>query len=293
MDRLTSMRVFAKAVELGSFAAAGIDLNMSPQLVGKNILILEEELGVRLLNRTTRRQSLTDIGSTFYERVKIILAEVALADSLVAETRSEPRGRLRISAPATFGISALVPKLPIYLERHPQVQIDLTLSNRNVDIVDDGYDIAFRVGNLADSALIARVLAPYRLVLCAAPAYLERHGDIGHPRDLTRHECLGFSHTALRTHWLFEGPEGRIEVPISGRLMIDSGEGLLAAALGGMGILMQPVELVEAALRRGQLKTILPDFPVPTRPLHVLYPQDRLMTPKLRTFLDFALEAFG
>lgn len=293
MDRLTSMRVFAKAVELGSFAAAASDLNMSPQLVGKNILTLEEELGVRLLNRTTRRQSLTDVGNTFYKRVKIILAEVELADSLVAETRSEPRGRLRISAPTTFGISALAPKLPIYLETHPQVQIDLVLSNRNVDVVDDGYDIVFRVGALADSGLIARPLAPYCLVVCAAPSYLKRHGEIRHPNDLASHECLRFSHTALRTHWLFEGPDGRIEVPISGRLMINSGEGLLAAALGGMGVLMQPLELVEEALRRGQLQRILPEFQVPTRQLHVLYPQDRLMTPNLRTFLDFALEAFG
>ncbi|WP_230812516.1 MULTISPECIES: LysR family transcriptional regulator [Xanthomonas translucens group] len=161
------MRVFAKAVELGSFAAAGIDHNMLPQLVGKNILILEEQLGVRLLNRTTRRQSLTYIGSTFYERVKIILAKVALADSLVAETRSEPRGRLRISAPVTFGINALVPKLPVYLERHPQVQIDLTLSNRNVDIVDNGYDIAFRVGDLADfhaiGAAVGKQISTVRL----------------------------------------------------------------------------------------------------------------------------------
>lgn len=293
MDRLSSMHIFAKAVELGSFSAAGEELSISPQLVGKNIQVLEQHLGVRLLNRTTRRQSLTEIGKTFYDRVKIILTEVEIAESLVAETRAQPRGRLRINAPATFGINALAPKLSEYLELYPEVSVDLTLSNRTVDLIEEGYDAVFRVGELSDSGLMARALAPYRLVLCAAPSYLDRHGLISHPEDLIRHECLGFSHSSLRTHWAFVGPNGRIEVPVSGRLMIDSGEALLAAAVQGFGILLQPIELVREELESGQLRVILPEYQVPSRPLHILYPPDRRMTPKLRSFLDFALATFG
>ena len=172
MDRLTSMAVFVKAVDMGSFSAAADALEMSPQLVGKHVQGIEQRLGVRLLNRTTRRQSLTDFGRSFYERSKIVLAEVEIAESLAAETRATPTGKLRINAPVSFGMKTLAPKLPEYMRRHPKVAVELSLSNRAVDLVDEGYDVAFRVGELSDSGLIARPLAPYRFVLCAAPSYL-------------------------------------------------------------------------------------------------------------------------
>jgi DNA-binding transcriptional LysR family regulator len=293
MDRLTSMSIFVKAVDLGSFSAAADALQMSPQLVGKHIQTLERHMGVRLLNRTTRRQSLTDIGRSFYERARIILAEVEAADSLVAETRSVPRGRLKINAPVTFAIHALAPRLHEYLRVHPEVSVDLTMANRFVDMIEEGYDAVFRVGNLSDSGLIARPLAPYRLVACAAPSYLASHEPIRTPMDLQRHECLGFSHTELRTHWTFDGPEGRISVPISGRLMVDNGEALLPAAVAGLGVMLQPEELASAALESGRLVPILPEYSIPTRPMHILYAPDRRLTPKLRSFIDFAVEAFG
>ena len=293
MDRLTSMGIFVKAVDLGSFSAAADALRMSPQLVGKHIQTLEQHMGVRLLNRTTRRQSLTDIGKSFYERVRIILAEVEAADSLVAETRSVPRGRLKINAPVTFAIHALAPRLHEYLSANPEVSVELTMANRFVDLIEEGYDAVFRVGDLSDSGLIARPLAPYRLVACAAPSYLASQPPIKSPMDLQQHECLGFSHTALRTHWTFEGPEGRVSVPISGRFMVDNGEALLPVAVAGLGVMLQPAELVRSELESGRLVVVLPEYRIPTRPMHILYAPDRRLTPKLRSFIDFAVDVFG
>jgi len=293
MDRLTSMGVFAKAVEFGSFSAAADALQMSPQLVGKHVQMLEHHLGVRLLNRTTRRQSLTEMGRAFYERARNILAEVEAAEALAAETRAVPRGHLRINAPVSFGIHALAPRLSEYLGLYPDVSIELTLSNRVVDLIDEGYDLVFRVGELADSGLIARPLAPYRLVLCAAPSYLARHRPPNSPMDLQAHECLGFSLSSIRTHWVLDGPGGRVSVPVSCRLMIDNGEALLAAALVGLGIMLQPMELVRNELDSGRLVVVLPQFQAPARPFHILYAPDRRPTPKLRSFIDFAMASFG
>jgi len=293
MDRLTSMTVFAKAVETASFSAAGEALRMSSQLVGKHVQTLEQHLGVRLINRTTRRQHLTEAGFAFYERVKIILAEVEAAEGVAAISGSTPRGRLRINAPVSFGVHALSKRLPEYLAAYPDVSVDMSLSNRFVDLIDEGFDVAFRVGELSDSGLIARTLAPYRLRLCAAPSYIAQHPEIKHPSDLAQHECLGFSYTELRTRWVFEGPDGLISVAVSGKLMVDSGEALLMAASAGMGVLLQPCELVRAELASGRLVELLPDYPVPTRPFHLVHAPDRRMTPKLRSFIDFALAAFG
>ncbi len=293
MDRFLSMQVFAKSVECGSFSAAADALNLSSQLVGKHVQALERHLGVRLLHRTTRRQHLTEAGEAFYERVKIILAEVEAAEGVAAQSLGTPRGRLRINAPVSFGVHALSRRLPEYLARHREVSVDLSLTNRAVDLIDEGFDVVFRVGELSDSGLIARRLAPYRLRLCAAPSYLAQHPPIAHPHDLARHECLGFSFTELRRRWHFQSPGGLIDVEVSGRLMADSGEALLSAARAGMGVMLQPGELVQDDLASGRLVELLPDYPVPTRPLHLLHAPDRRMTPKLRSFIDFALGAFG
>lgn len=293
MDRLESMQIFVKAVELGSFSAAADALEISPQLVGKNVRTLEQHLGVRLLNRTTRRQSVTEIGATFFERARIILAEVEAAETLAAETRATPRGRLRVNAPVTFGIHALAPRLHEYLREFPDVSVDVTLANRLVDVVDEGFDAVFRIGELTDSGLMAKALEPYKLVLCAAPSYLASRGHPKTPADLIQHECLGFSSNTLRSQWEFEGPHERVTVPISSRVAIDSGEALLRVAVAGMGILLQPLELVESDLASGRLIRLLPRYKVPVRPLHILYAPDRRMTPKLRSFLDFAVKCFG
>lgn len=293
MDRLASMQVFVKAVELGSISAAAAELDLSSQLAGKQVRALEQGLGIKLLNRTTRRQSLTDAGRTFYERAKNILAEMEAAEALIAETRSTPRGRLRISAPITFGSHALAPEIPQYLRQHPEVTLDLSLTNRTVDLIDEGFDVVFRTGDLPDSGLMARPLAPHRLVLCAAPAYLRLAAKLRRPEDLQGHECLVFQLTSLRTQWSFDGPQGRVSVPITGRFSTDSGEALRAAAVAGMGVLLQPQELVAEEIQAGRLVRLLPAYEPVARPLHALYAPDRRMTPKLRSFLDFAVERFG
>jgi len=245
------------------------------------------------LSRTTRRQHLTDIGAIYYDRVKGILAGVESAEGLVAEAHQTPRGRLKISAPATFGMYALSKSLPTFMEHYPALSVELSLSNRYVDLIHEGFDVAFRVGELADSGLIARPLRPYRLRLCASPHYLESKPSIRHPNDLIDHECLRFFHPELSTHWTFTTPEGVLAVPVSGRLIVDNGESLMAAARAGMGLLFQPDELVEEDLASGRLVEVLKDFPAPSRPLNVVFAPDRQMTPKLRLFIDFAIKAFG
>ncbi|MCP2010713.1 LysR substrate-binding domain-containing protein [Duganella violaceipulchra] len=266
---------------------------MSLQLVGKHVQMLEQHLGVRLLNRTTRRQHLTEIGAGYYEKVKIILAEVESAEALAAESQAKPSGRLRINAPVSFGIHALMPRLAEYMAVYQEVQVEVSLANRYVDALTAGVDVIFRVGELSDSGVIARRLAPYRLVLCAAPAYLRANPPIHTPMDLAHHECLSFSYTELRTHWTFDGPGGLLTVPVTGRLMIDNGEALLIAARSGMGVLLQPAELVEPEIAAGRLVRVLPKYHPPSRPLHLLYAPDRQMTPKLRSFIEFAVAAFG
>ncbi len=293
MDRLACMKVFVKAVEAGSISSAAAELNLSSQLAGKQIRALEDGFGIKLLTRTTRRQSLTDSGQLFYERAKNILAEMEAAEALMAETRSEPRGRLRISAPITFGSHGLAPEIPEYLRQHPEVSIDLSLTNRTVDLVEEGFDVVFRTGDLPDSSLIARRLASYRLALCAAASYIKLAEPLRAPLDLLKHECLVFSHTSLRTQWSFDGPEGRVTVPINGRFYTNSGEALRAAAVAGMGILLQPYELVADEIEAGRLIRLLPEYEPPARSLHVLYASDRRMTPKLRSFLDFAVKKFS
>ena len=293
MDRLLSMQAFVKTVEAGSLTSAADLLNMSPQLVGKYVRALEQHLGVKLLHKTTRSQHLTDIGELFYERSKFILAEMEEAEGLAAETRIEPMGTLKINAPVTFGIKALTPALKAYAEQYPKVAIELTISNRFIDMIEEGYDAVFRVGKLADSGLVARPLQPYRLVLCASPNYLKHNPKISHPMDLIHHQCLSFAHTELRNTWSFNENGKLIAVPITSQITIDNGEALLELALCDGGIILQPYESVAQHLTEGTLIEILPDYAVPTRPMHIMYAQDRRMTPKLRSFIDYCVDTFG
>ena len=293
MDRLTLMATFVKAVELGSFSAVADELNLSPQMVGKQVKMLEQHLGVSLLNRTTRKQSLTDFGRTFYQRAKLILADMDAAEEMAAVTRGVPSGRLRINAPVTFGVSSLSPKLLEYMVRYPQVSVDLTLSNELVDLVDGGYDAVFRIGELADCGLKALPLMPYQMVLCAAPSYLARRPTITTPWDLQEHECLAFAYSDGRSHLRFEGPEGCIDVPIKSRLTINQGDPLLSGAVAGLGVVMLPLELVKDSLRSGTLVSLLPQYKVPVSPMNLLYAPDPRLTPKLRSFIDFVRVAFG
>lgn len=295
MDRLTSMAVFVKAAETGSFAAAGAALGLSSQMVGKHVRLLEERYGMRFINRTTRRQSLTEAGQAFYERSKSVLAEMDAVDALAANLRAMPRGKLRVNAPVSFGAYSLTPMLARYLRTYPEVQVDLTLSDRIVDLVDEGYDAVIRIAPLPDSGLIARPLAPYRLIPCASPAYLAERGMPRHPGDLAGHECLGFAYWARPpiTEWEFTGPGGQHAVHVKSRLAINNGQALRMAALEGLGIILQPCDLLRDDIASGRLVRVLPEYAPPSRPMHILFSPDRRPTPKLRSFVDFVAAAFA
>lgn len=296
MDKFTSMAVFVQAVEAGSFAAAANALELSAPMVGKHVRQLEQALGVTLLNRSTRRQSLTEVGRNYYERCKIVLAEVDAADAIALESRHLALGHLRISASLNYGTHCLAPVLAGYRALHPQVTLGLELSDSVVDVISGGYDAVFRVGTLPDSGLRARPLAPYRMVACAAPAYLHAHGTPHTPAELARHECLGFTHWSPREVWYFDGPGDaalREEVTIHGPLTSNTGDALRVAALGGMGIILQPHALVAADLQAGRLVQVLPRYAAPALPVHVVTAPGRLRTHKLQSFVDYVVQALG
>jgi DNA-binding transcriptional LysR family regulator len=295
MDRLTSMSTFVRAVELGSFAATADAMNISPQMVSKHILSLEARLGTRLLQRTTRKQSLTDFGHTYYERCKLVLAEVDAADSLAAQSRAAPRGTLRITAPISFGAQTLTPMVNAYLRANPEVEIDLILNDRFVDLVEEGFEVGFRIGPVPKSSLVASPLRPFRLVACASPAYLEARGHPTVPGDLVHHECLryAFCSTPVTGEWCFERDGRTHEAPTTGRFRTNDARSLLVAALQGCGIAYIAEHLTANALADGSLVRVLPDYTTPARPMHMItMPQSR-PTPKLQTFVEAALAAFG
>ncbi|MCB8879325.1 LysR family transcriptional regulator [Acidisoma cellulosilytica] len=295
LDRLTSMTVFLRAVDLGSFAAAGAALGLSPQMVAKHVVALEDRLGARLLQRTTRKHSLTEVGRAYADRCRTILAEVEEAETLAQTARLSPRGKLRVNAPVTFGAQMLTPLVTRFLRQHPEVEVELTLTDRLVDPIEDGFEAIIRLGPIGDSRLIARPLAPYRLIACASPAYLAARGTPQTPADLARHECLGFAFwtSGLGRQWQFRRDGQSFDVPVSGRLKVNDWKGLLAAALDGFGITLGPESALTQELAEGRLIQLLPDYEGPLRPMHLLYAADRRMTPKLRLFIDAVIAEFG
>ncbi|AZC61933.1 LysR family transcriptional regulator [Pseudomonas chlororaphis] len=295
VDRLTSMEAFVAAAESGSYARAATRLGLSPQMVAKHVAALEQRLGARLLNRTTRRQNLTELGSAYLERCKHILGEAQAADSLAQIMNATPRGKLRISAPVTFGSYSLMPFVTGFLREHPEVEIDLHLTDRYIDLVEEGYEAAFRIGPLADSSLTARPLAPYRLIACAAPAYLAAGGTPRVPADLEQHECLGYAYWSrpADNQWQFRR-DGRVhEVQVRSRLQVNESKALLSAAVDGFGIVLGPADFLEPARAAGELVQLLPGYEAPSRAMHLLYRPDRQMTAKLRHFVDAAIARFG
>lgn len=295
MDRLTSMAVFVKAAERGSFAAAAEAMGLSPQMVAKHVVYLEDRLGASLLHRTTRRQSLTDVGRAYYDRCKLVLAEAEAADALAADLRSQPKGLLRVNAPMTFGAFSLAPFVTRYLARYPDMQIDLTLNDRFVDPLEEGFDVMVRIGEVEDGSLVARPLAPYRLIACASPAYLERHGTPRTPADLERHECLAYGYwsATLPCRWLFARDGSTEEVRANGRIRSNDWKTLLHAAIEGFGITLGPVSVLDGEIAAGRLVRVLVDYEGPARPMHVLYPAGRRPTVKIRSFVDAIVEEFG
>jgi DNA-binding transcriptional LysR family regulator len=295
MDRFTSMAVFVRAADLGSFTAAGTAFDISSQMVGKHVSFLEERLGAQLLHRSTRRQSLTAIGQTFYERCRVVLAEVDAAEATARELSTALRGRLRVSAPVTFGSIALAPLISGYLQTYPQVEIALDLTDRYVDVAGEGYDAVIRLGPLKDSELISRALIPYHLVACASPTYLAARGTPQTPAELVAHDCLSFIFASGRhfSRWRFAKAGHIHEVQVRSRFQVNDARVLQAAALDGQGIILQANLILADDLAAGRLVQVLPDYETPTRPVHILSAATRPLTKTLRHFIDHVVDRFG
>ncbi|AZV28873.1 LysR family transcriptional regulator [Pseudomonas syringae] len=299
MDLFQSMSVYVKVVEYGSMTAAALQCEMSTTMVGNHLRALEQRLGVQLLQRTTRRQRLTEFGSVYYQRCLEVLGLVADSERLAEQTLDEPRGILRVTAPLTFGVERLAPALSEFSLQCPQVKLDVILTNRRPDLLESGLDVAFRLGHFDQSNLIARPLIDYTLTVCASPEYVARRGMPLTPEELRQHDCLSFAYPAgddwqsVEKQWRLSGPDGEIMVDVKGPMLINSSAGLHQAARTGMGIVMLPDALVEQDLRDGRLVVVMPDYQPPNRPMHLLYAPDRYRLPKLRRFVEFAMQMWG
>jgi len=293
MDRFEEMRVFTAVVEAGSFVKAAEALRMSKAGVSRHLTELETRLGARLLHRTTRRQSLTEEGQLFYERCKMLLAEVEDAETEVNSRSGEVGGLLRVNAPLTFGVRHLAPLWGVFKAQHPKLMLDITLTDRLVDLVDEGYDVAVRISQLADSTLVSRRLATTRMVLCATPRYLRQHGRPEHPKELTMHASVAYSYWAGRDEWRFHGPEGEINVRIQPIMRANNGDTCLEAALAHLGIILQPTFLVGDALRAGTLVELMPAYRCAELGIYGVYPTRRHVPPRVRALLDFLAAHFA
>lgn len=293
MDLLSGMAVFRRVVELDGFAAAARDLRMSNGSVSKHVARLEEQLSARLLNRTTRRISLTEAGRGFYDRCVRILDEVEEAKVSAASESASPRGTLRVNAPMSFGIRHLAQVLPEFMARYPDLAVDLSLNDRYVSLLDEGYDVAVRIGSLSDSGLVARRVGSSRLIAVAAPSYLAARGEPRTPEDLLRHECLSYTLRNSGAEWRFLGPEGPVAVRVSGRLRVDNGDVLATAAAAGLGIVLSPSFLVDDLLRDGRLRVVLPGYRAEAAEIQTVFPHGRHLSAKVRVFVDFLAERFG
>ncbi|KWV51409.1 hypothetical protein AS156_12565 [Bradyrhizobium macuxiense] len=293
MDRLTSMSVFARVADLGSFTAAAKELRMSPTMIGKHIRFLEDRLGSQLINRSTRRQSLTELGRSYLDHCKHLLDEADAGDALVEEAMSAPRGKLRVATSVAFGSYSLAPALVRFMKRYPEVSVELILSDKMVDLLEEGLDAAIRVGTLTDSTMMSRALSPYTGLVCAAPSYLAERGTPAHPIELAGHECLRYPGWSDARRWTFLGPDGEVHVDVESRLTINNAFGIRYAALAGAGIVLMRDELLAEDIEAGRLKVLLPNYRTQARARQILWPRNRKMTPKLRALIDFIVETYG
>lgn len=292
MSQLEDMQIFVTTVDAQSFTAAAERLGLSKQFISRRIMALEERLGARLLMRTTRRLSVTDTGRAYYERALKIIDEVNDAEQLVSSENSTPRGTLRVSAPMSFGTLHLGPAIVRFMALCPDVRIELDLSDRFVDIVGEGYDMAVRIGQLADSSLVARQIAPTQVLACASPDYLKRRGTPATPDDLKNHDCLPYGH-GRNVEWVFSDKGKPLHVPVKGRLRANNGELGCTAAVAGLGIVLLPNFIVGAALRSKQLVTILDAYAPPPLAIYAVYPQHRQASLAVKAFVDFLRNTFG
>jgi len=289
------LEVFAAVAERGSFSQAAQTLGMSNSAVSKHVAALEERLGVRLLNRTTRRVSLTDVGQAYCSRARQVIADLAEADAAAASLHEDARGTLKLSAPVSFGVRHLGPAIGAFMAAHRELEIDLVLNDRFVDIVDEGFDLALRIGVLADSSLKARRIAPVRRVLAAAPAYLDAAGRPPTPDALHDHACLAYAIGS--DAWQLEREDGAgagaARIKVSGPLRANNGDMIREAALAGAGIVNLPTFIIGADLSAGRLERVLPEWCASTLALHAVYPPGKALSAKVRLLIDFLAGAFS
>lgn len=293
MDKYQEMRVFAAVVEANSFVNASEALGLSKQAVSRHVGDLESRLGVRLLSRTTRRLSLTDEGQRFYARCSELLAQIDEAEDEITSRGTEGKGLLKINAPLSFGLLYLAPLWPEFMRRHPKVALDVTLVDRVVDLIEEGFDVAVRIARLPSSSLVSRKLTSTRVVLCASPEYLRQRGLPLHPLDLADHDVLSYSLLSTGEHWEFTGPQGRVSVKVSPRMRTNSGDTCTAAALQDLGIILQPSFMVGSHLLAGTLVELLPDYRSVELDVYAVYPSRKYLSPKVRLLIDFLVESFG
>jgi DNA-binding transcriptional LysR family regulator len=292
MDKFQEMRTFVAVVDSGSFVRAADALHLSKTAVSRLIGDLESRLGTRLLHRTTRKLSLTTEGDVFYERCRQLLAGVEEAEAELSAHAGEAVGQLRINVPVSFGLLHLAPLWPAFIAMHPKVALEVTLADRVVDLVDEGYDLAVRIARLQTSTLISRQLTSTRLILCASPDYLRRHGTPEHPSDLARHSVLSYTLLASGDQWDFLGPQGAVSVKVQPRMRTNSGDTCCAAAAQHQGIVLQPSFLAGPYLASGALVEILPQYRSLELGVYAVYPSRKHLTPKVRALIDFLVDAF-
>lgn len=293
MDRLRAIEVFVTVASRGGFARAAQALDTSPANVSRYINDLEAHLGTRLLNRSSRKLSLTESGEALFERGKTILDDVAEAEAITVSASMQPRGRLRINAPLSFGVLHLAPLWPKFLQRHPEVELDVSLIDRVVDIVEEGFDLAIRISRGGSTAQAARKLAVSHNIVCAAPSYLRRRGKPKTPHDLSAHDCIGYTYAASADDWHFTDAQGSshsVRVPCV--MHTNNGDTARAAALAGRGVIWQPSFLIGPDLRAGRLVPLMPGYQMPDIDVLAIYPSRRHLSAKVRVMIDFLVQAF-
>jgi LysR family transcriptional regulator for bpeEF and oprC len=295
MDKLQAMAVFVQVVDAGSFTRAAENMQLPKATVSTLVRNLESELAVKLLNRTTRQIGVTTDGAAYYERCLSILADVREAEDALSKTRASPSGRLRVDVPTGLGRHLVIPALPQFFERYPDITLEVGCSDRPVDLIEEGVDCAIRGGTLADSTLIARRLGTMHFVTCAAPSYLALHGRPVHPHELAQHRCINYfsSKTGKTFEWDFAMGDERIQVRVPGQIAVNDSDAYLAASLAGMGVAQMPSFVLRPYVESGQLELVLSDWCVDPTPLHVVYPQNRHLSAKVRAFVEWIAALFA
>jgi DNA-binding transcriptional LysR family regulator len=293
MDKLASLRAFVKVVELGSFSEAGRQLRLSRSAISKYVGDLEQSLGVQLLNRTTRHASPNENGQAYFERALNVLAEIDAADQAVAQLQATPRGLLRVNGPMSFGTLQLGPAIADFMALYPELQIQLILSDEQIDPVQDGFDVTLRIADLESSSLIARKIVPIQRLICASPDYLAKHGTPGHPSDLRSHSLLTYGFLLTGNQWKLTGKDGDHWIQPKWTLCANNAEVLRDAAIKGRGIALLPSFLAAEALREKALHSFLPEYNAPALTLYAIYPPTRHLAVKVRLFIDFLADRFS